>query len=113
MPSPNCHDAKVFLGQLRLDSNSFVEVAPEPVQPEDDDSIARPYPRHQLVPGGAGTGTASHLAGEDVPFPDPKLLEYVDLRLQVPGGVVGLADPGVAVCDRDDVRHIGPCVNQS
>ena len=56
----------------------------------------------------ARPGISGHLAGEGLLFPDPKLLEYVVLGLQVPGGVVGLADPGVAVRNRDDIRHIGP-----
>ncbi len=53
---------------------------------------------HQFVPRGAGHGTAGQLVGEDVvPLPpDPVLLQYVELRIQVLGGVVCLADPGTA-----------------
>ena len=48
----------------------------------------------------------------DVRSPDSELLKDVDLRFQVPCGVVGLAEPGVALSDRDHVRHMRPCANR-
>ena len=46
------------------------------------DSIAGPYPRHQLVLGGVGPGPVAHLVGEDMPFAGRHLLEFVNLSLQ-------------------------------
>ena len=48
----------------------------------------------------------------DVRSPDSELLKDVDLRFQVPCGVVGLAEPGVASSDGDHVRHMRPCANR-
>ena len=66
-------------------------------QPCDDNGVNRPNPGHQFVPGGSGHGSAGSFIGEDVLLPDSELLQYVELRLKVPGGIAGLAIPGVAV----------------
>ena len=65
-----------------------------------DDGVVGLYWGHQLIPAGAGQGAASHPAGEDVLLADPELLEQVELRFRAPRGIVGLADPGVAVGGR-------------
>ena len=48
-------------------------------------------------------GSTSHKAPlrEDVLFLDHVCLQDVELDSQVPGGLIGLADPGVAVGDGD------------
>ena len=37
---------------------------------------------------------------------DPELLEHVELRFRVPRGIVSLADPGVAVGERDNEANL-------
>ena len=91
------HDTDVLPGEFRLDLHSLVEVAAEPVQPGDHDGVIGPNSRYQLAPGGTGHGAGGHFVREDMLPPDSELLQDVKLRLQVPGRVVGLADPGVAV----------------
>ena len=54
-----------------------------------------------------GYEATGHLVTEYVLFPDPELLEDVELLFQVPDVIVSLANSGLAVCDGDDVRHIG------
>ena len=52
---------------------------------------------HQLLPAGAGQGAAAGHVSVDQVGPDAVDVEEAELGLQVPGLVVGLADPGVAV----------------
>ena len=49
---------------------------------------------------------------EDVRSPDSELLKDVGLRFQVPCGVAGLVETGVALSAWDHVRHMRPCANQ-
>lgn len=54
--------------------------------------IARLHLGRDFVLGWTGHGTAANLVDEDVFLSDSKLLEDVELHLQIPCGVIGLAD---------------------
>ena len=54
---------------------------------------------HQFPPAGAPQGAAGGDVGKDQVFTDAVVDQQAELGLQVPGLVVGLADPGVAVGD--------------
>ena len=69
----------------------------KPVQKGHDDGIAGLDAGHQVLPAGTVHGPAAGLVGEDQVPPDAVGIKLPQLRLQVLGVVVGLADPGVAV----------------
>ena len=71
-------------------------------------------PGHQVSPARAVHAAAAGGVGEDILLADAVCLQFLELRLQVLGLVVSLADPGVAVGDGDH-RHgvVSLCLERS
>ena len=96
---PEGHDANVLLGQVSLDAHPVFEVPAQPVQEGHRQGIAGPETGHQFLPAGAPQGAAGGDVGKDQVFTDAVVGQPAELGLQVPGLIVGLADPGVAIGD--------------
>ena len=94
---PDGHDADVASGQLRLDADTVLEVAGEPVKECHHDSVSLLDPGHQFLPSGTLQAAAAGHAGMDQVAPDTVFGQDQELGVQVPGLVVGFADAGVAV----------------
>ena len=73
------------------------KVAAEPVQERDDDGVAGLDRAHQVPPARAIHGAAAGHVGENQVLAYAVVGQQAQLRVQVLGIVVGLADPGVAV----------------
>ena len=81
------------------DAHQVNAVVADPVQESHRQGIAGPETGHQFLPAGAPQGAAGGDVGKDQVFTDAVVGQQAELGLQVPGIVVGLADPGVAIGD--------------
>ena len=86
--------ANVPLGQVSLDAHPVLEVPAQPVQEGHHQGIAGPETGHELLPAGAPQGAAGGDVGKDQVLTDAVVGQQPELGLQVPGVVVGPADPG-------------------
>ena len=91
--------ANVPLGQVGLDAHPVLEVPAQLVQEGYHQGIAGPETGHEFLPAGAPQGAAGGDVGKDQVLTDAVAGQQPELGFLIPGLVVGLADPGIAIGD--------------